>query len=311
MAMAVGSYVAGSTPMGGGTVGFPILVLLLGEPATLGRDFSFAVQSIGMTSASIFILARRMPLEWPMLRAAMLGSLIGTPAGILFFAPWIPGIWIKLVFAVVWGAFGILHLAKAKTFCSYSGITATSPKFDKTAGFFTGLLGGAFVSSVTGVGIDMMLYCVLVLACHSDLRISIPTSVLIMAFTSLIGSATKFATGGFQPGVFENWIAAAPIVALGAPLGALIVQCVGRLPTLLFVAVLCIGQFVWLLADEFPMLGWGGSVAAVAALTVASGVLFVLYWFGNRLAAARRNEAKAVASPLSDPLCVREDISQR
>ena len=29
LAMALGSYVAGSTPMGGGTVGFPVLVLLM------------------------------------------------------------------------------------------------------------------------------------------------------------------------------------------------------------------------------------------------------------------------------------------
>ncbi len=62
--MALGSYVAGSTPMGGGTVGFPILVLLFGMPATLGRDFSFAVQSIGMVSAAIFILARRQTVAW-------------------------------------------------------------------------------------------------------------------------------------------------------------------------------------------------------------------------------------------------------
>src|SRR5438477_12631463 len=59
VAMALGSYVAGSTPMGGGTVGFPVLVLILGMSARLGRDFSFAVQSIGMVSAAIFILTRR------------------------------------------------------------------------------------------------------------------------------------------------------------------------------------------------------------------------------------------------------------
>ncbi|MFG0274970.1 MAG: sulfite exporter TauE/SafE family protein, partial [Phycisphaerales bacterium] len=47
LAMALGSYVAGSTPMGGGTIGFPVLVLILGEPAELGRGFSLAVQSIG------------------------------------------------------------------------------------------------------------------------------------------------------------------------------------------------------------------------------------------------------------------------
>ncbi len=110
LAMAFGSYVAGSTPMGGGTVGFPVLVLSFEQPATLGRDFSFAVQSIGMTSASIFILARRQPLAWSMLTGAMLGSLIGTPIGILFIAPLVPELWIKVVFAVIWASFGVLHL---------------------------------------------------------------------------------------------------------------------------------------------------------------------------------------------------------
>ena len=38
LAMAIGSYAAGSTPMGGGTVGFPVLVCSLAAP-TLGRDF--------------------------------------------------------------------------------------------------------------------------------------------------------------------------------------------------------------------------------------------------------------------------------
>ena len=55
LAMSLGSYFAGSTPMGGGTVGFPVLVMLQGEPSGMGRDFGFAIQSIGMFSASIFI----------------------------------------------------------------------------------------------------------------------------------------------------------------------------------------------------------------------------------------------------------------
>lgn len=293
IAMAMGSYVAGSTPMGGGTIGFPILVLLFGEPASLGRDFSFAVQSIGMTSAAIFILSRRMPLEWPMLRAAMLGSLIGTPLGILFFAPMVPGIWVKVTFAVLWGAFGVLHVLKARRFCSYSGITPTSHKFDYSAGFVVGIVAGGTVASVTGVGIDMLLYCTLVLACHSDLRIAIPTSVVIMAFTSLTGVAVKFLSGGFEPGVFENWLTAAPIVALGAPLGAWIVQHVGRFPTLAFVSFLCVLQFVWLLHSEREELGLGGIALAVAALAVASTALFALFHLGNRFAQRRRSGAVA------------------
>ena len=59
VAMAAGSYVAGSTPMGGGTVGFPVLVLMMDLPATLGRDFSFAIQAVVMTTASINILSSR------------------------------------------------------------------------------------------------------------------------------------------------------------------------------------------------------------------------------------------------------------
>ena len=118
LTMAIGSYAAGSTPMGGGTVGFPVLVLLFGEAPTLGRDFSFAIQSIGMTSATLFILCRRQPIEWPMLRWAVLGSAIGTPIGVLLLAPLVSGLFIKVLFAVVWCSFGVLHLYRVKDLCS-------------------------------------------------------------------------------------------------------------------------------------------------------------------------------------------------
>src|SRR6266576_2421304 len=55
LVMIFGSLVAGSTPMGGGTVAFPILVLVFGQPPNLGRNFGMAIQALGMTSAMIFI----------------------------------------------------------------------------------------------------------------------------------------------------------------------------------------------------------------------------------------------------------------
>lgn len=266
LAMALGSYAAGSTPMGGGTIGFPILVLLFDQPAQLGRDFSFAVQSIGMTSASIFILSRRQPLAWAMLKGAMLGSVIGTPLGIFFFAPHVPALWIKLVFAVVWGSFGLLHLRRIGEIASHEGMTDFDERWDFRVGLTVGLLSGAIVASVTGVGIDMVLYTVLVLLCRADLKIAIPTSVVIMAFTSLVGIATKAAFTGVQPGVFENWLAAAPVVAFGAPLGAFMVDLIGRKPTLFFVAVLCVGQLVWSLHEERAALGITGTLVSLAAV---------------------------------------------
>ena len=261
--MALGSYAAGSTPMGGGTVGFPVLVLLFDEAPTLGRDFSFAIQSIGMTSASIFILCRKQPIEWPMLRWALLGSLIGTPLGILYVAPQVSSLLIKVSFAVVWCSFGVLHLYRLNEIVSHEGLAPGAHRFDRNAGFLVGLLAGATVSSITGVGIDMVLYAVLVLLCQADLKIAIPTSVIVMTFTSLVGIATKALLGTIQPGVYENWLAAAPVVALGAPLGAFIVHRVGRTSTLLIVSLLCVGQFFWTLQNEWTRLGWLGAGGAI------------------------------------------------
>ena len=266
VAMAAGSYAAGATPMGGGTVGFPILVLLFQESPSLGRDFSFAVQSIGMTSASIFILCRRQPVEWAMVRWAMVGSLVGTPIGILFIAPLVPPLIVKVLFAVLWCSFGVLHVCRLKELARHEGLAPGADRFDRNAGLVVGLLAGATVASITGVGIDMVLYTVLVLLCQADLKIAIPSSVIIMAWTSLVGIATKSLSLGVQPGVFENWLAAAPIVVLGAPLGAFVVDKIGRTPTLFFVSLLCIGQFIWTVTDEWSRLGIQGLAMALGGV---------------------------------------------
>ncbi len=287
LAMAAGSYVAGSTPMGGGTVGFPVLVLLMDLPAVLGRDFSFAIQAVGMTSASIYILCQRMELEWPMLRAALPGALIGTPLGIVFIAPLASDLFIKLLFASMWCSFGLLHLRRINEITSYEGMTPHDIAFDHKIGFAVGLLGSLSISAITGVGIDMMIYMVLVLWCHADLKIAIPTSVILMAFTSVTGIVVKLMLGDVQPGTFENWLAAAPVVAVGAPLGALVVSKLGRRPTLIVVSLLCVLQFIWTLVHEKDNLTvWNVSAALLGV------VLFLLlfqdmYRHGYRL--ARRN----------------------
>jgi uncharacterized membrane protein YfcA len=282
IAMLLGSYAAGSTPMGGGTVGFPVLVLLFQEAPTLGRDFSFAIQSIGMTSASIFILCRNQPIEWPMLRWALLGSLIGTPVGVLFIAPLVSSLFIKVLFAIVWCSFGVLHLYRLKELCRHEGLAPGAHRFDRNAGLLVGFLAGSTVASITGVGIDMVLYAVLVLLCQADLKIAIPTSVIIMAFTSLVGIATKSIVHTIQPGVFENWLAAAPVVALGAPLGAFVVDRIGRVPTLLVVSILCVAQFAWTVTDEWSRLGLVGLAVALGGVLLFNIAFEWLHKMGGR-----------------------------
>jgi uncharacterized membrane protein YfcA len=147
-------------------------------------------------------------------------------------------------------------------------MTEFDERWDRNVGLLVGLGSGLTVVAVTGVGVDMVLYTVLVLLCRADLKIAIPSSVLVMAFASVVGIATKAATTGVQAGVYENWLAAAPIVALGAPLGVFAVELVGRKPTLLFVAVLCVGQFVWTCWVERQALGTGGIAAALAGVAL-------------------------------------------
>jgi uncharacterized membrane protein YfcA len=289
VAMAFGSYVAGSTPMGGGTVGFPVLVLLMDLPASLGRDFSFAVQAVGMSSASIYILCRRQELEWPMLRAAVAGALIGTPLGIVFIAPLASDLFIKLLFASMWCSFGLLHLHRINEITSYEGMTPHDKAFDHKVGLAVGLLGSLSIASITGVGIDLMIYMVLVLWCHADLKIAIPTSVVLMAVTSLVGIAVKSLLGDIQPGTFENWLAAAPVVALGAPFGALVVSRIGRRPTLILVSVLCVLQFFWTLVHERAVLSAWSIGAALLGVVLFLLIFQDMYRHGYRL--SRRSRA--------------------
>jgi uncharacterized membrane protein YfcA len=291
LAMLVGSYFAGSTPMGGGSVAFPVLVLIQGAPATLGRDFSFAIQATGMTSAGLFILCRRQPLERELLRFAALGSALGTPLGILCVAPHASQVAIQSVFAVAWGSFGLLHLARIGEIAGFHGSAPRARRFDRITGLLVGLLGGALLVSITGVGLEMSLYVVLVLLCRVDLRIAIPTSVLLMAFTSLVGTATKLIFTGFEPGVFGHWLAAAPIVVLGAPLGAHVVSRMGRKPALFVVSVLCVLQLVWTLGRERAALGAPGLGLALLALVACVAGFAALHRAGRRI--ARRYSAPA------------------
>ncbi|QDU79037.1 Sulfite exporter TauE/SafE [Polystyrenella longa] len=285
LSMAFGSYIAGSTPMGGGTVGFPVLVLLFDMPGSLGRNFGLAVQSIGMVSAGIYILSARRPVDWGLLRPAFIGALIGTPLGAATVAPFVPDLWVKLTFAIVWCSFGILHVMKINELVAVQGENDRWRSQDRVIGFGIGVFGGV-VASVTGVGIDMIVYAVLVLLYRADLKIAIPTSVILMAVASVIGIASNAMLSRINPGlyyldpeVFANWLAAAPVVALGAPLGALVVDRISRKPTLLIVSFLCIMQFIWTIINE-GVTGFALVGAILAVLAVNFG-FHVMYQWGR------------------------------
>jgi len=65
-----------------------------------------------------------------------------------------------------------------------------------------------------------MVYVVLVPRCQADHKIAIPTSAILLAFTSAVGIGTRLLTGSVQPGTFENRLAAAPNAAPSGPMPA-------------------------------------------------------------------------------------------
>lgn len=283
LTMTFGSFVAGSTPMGGGTVAFPVLVLFFELEPSLGRDFSFAIQSIGMTSATIFIVCRKIPVAWSILRPALLGSLLGTPLGIVFVAPYVSDELIKIVFAVLWASFGVLTLLRLPTLVKQNGFLQGYARIDNAMGFAIGFFGALLIASLTGVGVDMLIYSCLVLVRKTDMKIAIPTSVILMSFTSLVGIATRSLSGEMSPEVFGNWLAAAPVVAIGAPFGSYFVNRIGRVPTMIFVSILCIIQFVWTFAENWQELGWIGLFGGLAGLMIFQGIFYYLAVLGDVL----------------------------
>ena len=281
LAMLLGSYLAGSTPMGGGSVAFPILVLVLGEPAALGRSFAFAIQALGMSSAVLYLLAAGRPLAWGVLRWALLGSLLATPIGVAWLAPRVPELGVKLVYGVVWASFGAITLLRLFELSGQTGMQDLGPGTERAAGLLSGAIGGGAVASVAGVGADMLLYSVLVLLFRADARLAIPTSVCLMAFTSVVGVATRAllttldpSTPLLHPGVADHWLAAAPVVVLGAPLGALAVSVIPRAGTLALVALLCLAQLAWICTQA--RLSPAGIAWVVAAVLGLGGMLQLL-----------------------------------
>jgi uncharacterized membrane protein YfcA len=281
VAMAIGSYIAGSTPMGGGTIGFPVLVLIFDEPATIGRDFSFAIQAIGMTSASIYILARRLPIAWRVLAPAMLGSVVGTPLGAILIAPLVDDLLVKLLFAITWAGFGIAQLRLMRDLLEPEPLARPHPNFERAAGAVVGFFGGLLIASITGVGVDMLLFVILVLLFRVDARCAIASSVLLMTVTSIVGLSTNALAFGIPAEVWLNWYAAAPVVAIGAPLGALAASLIPRGITLGIVSTLCVVQFIAFCAAE-RISGWPLAISLIALATTTMAFSFIGHWGDRR-----------------------------
>lgn len=110
IAMVFGSFIAGSTPLGGGIVGFPVAVLALGFDAVEGRDFSAMIQSVGMTSASYLIVYLKPQLVHAKL--VTYSIVFGVFGCIVGFAVPIDAFAVNLILTTYIAAFALLYAYK-------------------------------------------------------------------------------------------------------------------------------------------------------------------------------------------------------
>jgi uncharacterized membrane protein YfcA len=276
LVMIVGSLVAGSTPMGGGAVSFPVLVLALGVAPESARNFGLVIQALGMTSAMIFIFCRHVPVQGRLLGWTMVGAAGGMLLGTVVVAPHVASNFVKLTFACMWMSFAVLTIVKNREFCSITGTRTVTRQAAMSVGLFVGIIGGV-IASVIGNGVEMILYVALVLLYRCDLKIAVPTAVSAMAVTSVIGVAARLYVGNISSDVMMKFLAAGPLVIFGAPIGTYIVSVIPRLWTLYVISILCVAQFAWTLDRiERTLVEW----TFVTIAMISAGAVF--YWMYHR-----------------------------
>lgn len=265
--MSAGSFIAGATAEGGAAVAFPVFTKALHIPSADARTFGLMIQSVGMTTAALVIIVRRIRFLPHVVGWVTFGGIFGMSLGTLFLT--IPNPYPRILFTGVATTFGIALIISR-------WIMKLKPRVDlpkwnnlyRTQFFTIGLIGGAFASN-TGSGIDMLTFIVLVLAFGINEKISTPTTVIIMGLNSVVGF---FMHGIVLQDVgiaWSYWLVAIPIVIIGAPLGAFVCSFLKRDFLIIFLLSLIgleLATTIWLIPFDTTMILVTFSAMAISVI---------------------------------------------
>jgi uncharacterized membrane protein YfcA len=221
LTMVFGSFIAGATSEGGGAIAFPVFTKLLNVPPHDAKIFSLAIQSIGMTAASLTIILLRIKVQWRMLFWASIGGVPGIIISSVFLASMLAPELIKMSFTAMVSSFAVtLAILRLKNRCYNEGLQ--NFKFqEKLILLSAGFVGGV-MSGLVGNGIDIICFSVLVLLFRIKESVATPTSVMLMAINAVVGFALHaWYLKDFTPMIQNYWLAAVPVVIMGAPFGAI------------------------------------------------------------------------------------------
>ena len=223
LTMLFGSIIAGATSLGGGAVAFPVFTKVLNINPYDAKIFSLAIQSVGMSAAALAIYSNRIRVERRIILWTSLSGTIGVWLGLDLLAPLLPPDAIKIYFTLILTSLAItLLLVNQGLRRQYNFSIPIWTIREKLILLTVGFLGG-IVSGLVGNGIGIFIFAVMVLLFRISEKIATPTSVIIMAINALAGFAYQvFVDQDFTQPVKDYWLAAIPIVVVGAPIGAII-----------------------------------------------------------------------------------------
>ena len=253
LTMIFGSIVAGSTPQGGGAVAFPVFTKVLAVPATVARSFSLCIQTVGMGAAALSIIISGRRVDWRAIQVvtptAIVGFLVGAFAlgrpDEVFWPSIVPGAYVKVTFTIVVATMALLVWLSSRSWVTERVDMLENGSVQAYGVMLVSGFAGGVASSLVGSGADVFTYLGLVALLGLSAGIGVPTSVVVMAAVSMVGfilfglvdgqlsiqldGANVVAVGGealTEPlpadryDLYGLWLAAAPVVGFGAPLGS-------------------------------------------------------------------------------------------
>ncbi len=190
-----------------------------------------------------------------------LGGALGILVGALSVTPHIAPDVTKVIFTAVATSFAVVLLVVSRRSRESHDRVLVIGLLEKSLFVVVGVVGG-LLSSAVGTGLDIVVFSLLVLLFRINERVATPTSVILMGINSIVGVATYGGLlGQINPTVYGYWMAAIPVVVVGAPLGAMLCTCMSRkLIANLLISLIFFELVTTLLIIPLrePMVLWGG-----------------------------------------------------